>query len=101
MGKKLKNMTDTNLLLTITIVVFFQYPERQRSSDHTFLRYELSHDHWWNRYLRRWRGSTGQYELCGIPGLWRRQCIHFYADRRCYRPCLRYRTGLPGSLPEA
>ena len=23
MGKKLKNMTDTNLLLTITIVVFF------------------------------------------------------------------------------
>ena len=77
----------------------FQYPERQRSSDHTFLRYELSHDHWWNRYLRRWRGSTGQYELCGIPGLWRRQCIHFYADRRCYRPCLRYRTGLPGSVP--
>lgn len=24
MGKKLKNMTDTNLLLTITIVVFLQ-----------------------------------------------------------------------------
>ena len=78
MGKKLKNMTDTNLLLTITIVVFFVmyigaivFQGKGFLKPQTFFNI-LNANAALNRYFRRRCGGTGQHELRRISGLRRR-----------------------------
>ena len=120
MGKKLKNMTDTNLLLTITIVVFFAmyigaivFQGKGFLKPQTFFNILNA-----NAALIILSCGmslvmiTGGIDISvgGVVALVSMSCA-VYLDfgggnvfismltRRCYRPCLRYRTGLPGSVP--
>ena len=87
MGKKLKNMTDTNLLLTITIVVFFvMYIGAIVFQGKGFLKPQT--------FFNILNANAALIILsCGMS------LVMITGTGSSHWPCFRYRTGLPGSIP--
>lgn len=118
-SKKKRNISDTNLLLTITIVVFFaMYIGAMVFQGGGFLKTQTFFNILnANAALlitscglslvmitggidisRRWCGSTCQYELWCISGLYGWKCCHVYPDCTWNWTCIRTRSRIPGCL---